>query len=878
MRLGYVASLLSLASVAIGQIGVDKVDQTVTEHIIEVDTKYLTQDPASYAGKIGVNTDMLTEDNGVTKWIGVNSEYITQITTTTTNAQGTPVTSTTDVQASIVGDLPADGILKADISVLISPSFVDEINGIRTEFCSLKKRALACRPGFLTKVTAAFDIYAAAEAGKYAGFGGIGVVGAMFAAQMQKIAEGGKETPFKVDIKKDDFNKAKPIQTIITTIIITKPGTSTTSPTSKLQSTAEGGKPPSTGPTGVAECWLYRGSKPDLSDVETDDNNTGEDLPDTSTPNKVKRVAGRVAYDNSVILLRSPVIDDSLQSRNPASILKRGKPLSKLGNCPQVLSPELRTALRYPSVSDIQKTTAAGLPGDQWWYIPQPAAGLKLCTVYTLQHKGNTGTGTGVGTLPAGYDQQNPAAKKLSVDHAYEVSFIKDFFSSVFTDSKDVRCKPFIDMFTKDNANPAAVDDSGKRLSRLQTLFFLGPNKKNKAFIGLDQNINAVKGKLMNPGLDGIQKIKVPGPSLTPLDAVDANLNLWNDIAMAWSFNKLPAAQVQFKKINTAVYRGFLAFDDLQACEPIKGAGDSLFPATWASQYEAYIRNFLKKQQADTVKYVASITSAIEALPSATENPDKTKNKFGHAFEALTKEFPEEFYNLDEKALFDFSGDALQIKRDNAVIGFPACSTTKAPTPTDFPTLSKTCVTSTVFDCKWIYRQVTNIADCPTTTVNTLPASCTVKPTFTPPKPPAYTGGARPEFTWQCINKNMAGIKPVDRRIASDAINLGCGSEMIETPPGNWDGSQIGWEDGIRTKSSQYLHMTHHWSDNQDGCKPKPKSLSGIPYKDCQHAQLLIIDNCNTDTVTEKYGGAGRWNSPIGCIDFEIWSPDPAPK
>lgn len=86
-----VLQLLGLASFALAQIGVDNVD--VTTNIIEVDTQYLTEDPATFAGPIGVNTQYLTEENGVTKWIGVNTQYLTQITATTVDAQGSTVTS-----------------------------------------------------------------------------------------------------------------------------------------------------------------------------------------------------------------------------------------------------------------------------------------------------------------------------------------------------------------------------------------------------------------------------------------------------------------------------------------------------------------------------------------------------------------------------------------------------------------------------------------------------------------------------------------------------------------------------------------------------------------------------------------------------------------
>lgn len=78
LTLALLSFLLSSANAAIiptaaDQIGVNPVDVTETKtNWIGVDTAYLTQDPASYVGSIGPNTDMLTESAGTTKWIGVS--------------------------------------------------------------------------------------------------------------------------------------------------------------------------------------------------------------------------------------------------------------------------------------------------------------------------------------------------------------------------------------------------------------------------------------------------------------------------------------------------------------------------------------------------------------------------------------------------------------------------------------------------------------------------------------------------------------------------------------------------------------------------------------------------------------------------------------
>lgn len=107
-----------------------------------------------------------------------------------------------------------------------------------------------------------------------------------------------------------------------------------------------------------------------------------------------------------------------------------------------------------------------------------------------------------------------------------EESFIKDFFSSVFTDPNDARCKPFLDMFLQQTKYTDPKYPKKKQYNRLQTLFFLAPNRENGAFVGLERDLNAVKGKLMNPGLKGIQAIETGKDP----DATDKNLNLWNDM------------------------------------------------------------------------------------------------------------------------------------------------------------------------------------------------------------------------------------------------------------------------------------------------------------------------------------------------------------
>jgi len=328
---------------------------------------------------------------------------MTQITQTS-DVSGTPVTSTAPVKATIVGTPPENGVATEDFSIVITPSFQAEIESIKAEFCPLKKRALTCGPEFARKISAAFDIYAAAQGAKIAAGGGILAVAGMFAAQMQKIAEGGQKTPLKIDISKDNFNNARPVGTVVTIITVTRTATSASS-SSTGGAGGGGGKGGDTQPTETAipECWLYRGSEPDLSNIDTDDNDDGDD-----PPTKEKRLAGRVVYN-----------DLSMTSMNPASILKRKGPprkLTKLGFCPQDISINTEDT-RF----NVNQVAGGSIPEDQFWFVPQPASDdIKLCRVYTLQR---VNLGSGKASFPPGYTQKGNGPK-LSVDHACKLAVV----------------------------------------------------------------------------------------------------------------------------------------------------------------------------------------------------------------------------------------------------------------------------------------------------------------------------------------------------------------------------------------------------------------------------------------------------------------------
>lgn len=63
-------------------------------------------------------------------------------------------------------------------------------------------------------------------------------------------------------------------------------------------------------------------------------------------------------------------------------------------------------------------------------------------------------------------------------------------------------------------------------------------------------------------------------------------------------------------------------------------------------------------------------------------------------------------------------------------------------------------------------------------------------------------------------------------------------------------------------------------SANQDGCAPAGDWK--FPQKDkCMDTLMPLLDNCNTDTTTNKWGGSWRLKTQAGCFDMTLFGVDP---
>jgi hypothetical protein len=218
-------------------------------------------------------------------------------------------------------------------------------------------------------------------------------------------------------------------------------------------------------------------------------------------------------------------------------------------------------------------------------------------------------------------------------------------------------------------------DKARPNVPRLQTIFNQNANKTNKALIGIDHSVNSIKGFMLQPGLEGFSSIIGPGDRVSSQyeDWVDQNLAKWNEIAMAFDYISLDVATAQFSLINTNMYRAFLAVDAIQRCE------EPDVQIQWADEYKRWITTHLTTQQVQIKNHVHSLTETIKANPQATQRPrTKEKNKYGIAFDTLSRKYPDTVYQFRMDKLLDFSSQEPLDIRDIA----PECTISAIATPT----------------------------------------------------------------------------------------------------------------------------------------------------------------------------------------------------
>jgi hypothetical protein len=102
--------------------------------VISIDIQ-ATGDPKANIGSIGVNTEFLTVDGGTTKWIGMNTAYLTELIQTAT-ASGAATTITNVPSMQIVGAVDDNGLPTGAFDFVVTPMLLSQIQDLANTLCA----------------------------------------------------------------------------------------------------------------------------------------------------------------------------------------------------------------------------------------------------------------------------------------------------------------------------------------------------------------------------------------------------------------------------------------------------------------------------------------------------------------------------------------------------------------------------------------------------------------------------------------------------------------------------------------------------------------------------------------------------------------------
>lgn len=385
--------------------------------------------------------------------------------------------------------------------------------------------------------------------------------------------------------------------------------------------------------TATATCWTYSIESSDLPDEGTDSGDTSE--------TKKRSIAGRIEYEVK-----------ELTSSNPAQVLaKRGGGITTFGTC------DITKEVKYPawpSAAELQNhRNAAKVSSDQYWYRVKPGECGALASLYhdaTFLRK--------------------PAVNEVNADHVFEKAIPKQFLDTVFATENGDQCKLFNQLFVDqtdgnfpDSFKPAQGDPNAANQIRLQSLFNRVPNKVNFYFVGLDRQVNALKGTLFNPKLDGIAMPKASGSDAD----VKKNLDLWNRIGMVIDFLKMDVVQRVFAQGQSEVYAAFVKFDELWS--------DCAEQINFSQKYQEYIKGLLQDNIASIQAHASAVSSSLVQYATTTvDNKPDELNSYGNAIRALEKAYAPGNLAFPTDPLLVFPETTADIKKRQA-----ACTLSAAP-------------------------------------------------------------------------------------------------------------------------------------------------------------------------------------------------------
>ncbi|KAL8896620.1 MAG: hypothetical protein Q9207_007630 [Kuettlingeria erythrocarpa] len=208
--------------------------------------------------------------------------------------------------------------------------------------------------------------------------------------------------------------------------------------------------------------------------------------------------------------------------------------------------------------------------------------------------------------------------KIVNIDHVYEVSLLGEFFASRITPS--FNCTDINTLFDEYDYT-GWPDRVG---TRLNTIFSQLASYSNPDLLGMDGELNNLKGNLWNPPLRqpfGLQKM----PRVLANNGLDYLKGLFS-ITLVMVMANDPAIRTRFESTNGRIFKAFAGIDELIRHEasrncPYRDHNDQPMSATWASAYSEWIGSKISLQNMLIVATVGVYSAGVPIIAAPGAPP-----------------------------------------------------------------------------------------------------------------------------------------------------------------------------------------------------------------------------------------------------------------
>jgi len=211
----------------------------------------------------------------------------------------------------------------------------------------------------------------------------------------------------------------------------------------------------------------------------------------------------------------------------------------------------------------------------------------------------------------------------VNIDHVYEVQLLDQFFTSRITPA--FNCTDISMLFDSpdwtdyDPSGPAPLTSVG---TRLNTIFAQLASYEHPDFLGMDGDLNRLKGYLWNAhtlqpfGLQGMPLVVDNLDYLNGLAAITVVMNMANNASI----------RGLFQSTNQRIYKAFAGIDevirheDTRSC-PLQDHNQLPMSATWASAYSKWMTDKISLQNLLIVATASQYSAGVPTVALANALP-----------------------------------------------------------------------------------------------------------------------------------------------------------------------------------------------------------------------------------------------------------------